>query len=406
MKRLLKIGLDQVLLSFMPIFSWFMLSLIVDKNLINVFTLTYPIQFIWLMLKSVFGTGANICKEKDKNKNAVLSGITLGMIIGAVIFGIVLFNIEEYISFMNMDLGLYKEFAVYSVIQLYTQLILALILEKLYYENKNTLANKYSITFNLLNFFTLILSALVFKDKWYIVIMTLVIIIIYTVIITVKSYEKFKLKCNIFRFIKYNSVDFFSNVAFFIIFLFGLSNATDYGTNYTIALTFVALITDTQWDVLDAISTVAKIDISKNQFNYIKHRNNAYTLLILLLISTFTMFILLFKSYDLNLKITLIYLGFEIINFLIYPIYGIKTCFLQLEYSSIKTTSNKMFASGTRMLFSFWKNPFCTGIGQVFSSFYQFISINILFNKNYFINKDGIIREKLNRVINKEEVYK
>ena len=68
MKRLLKISFDLSLLSFIPIISWLLLGIIVDKNLVNIFTLTYPIQFIYYILKSLFSTGANICKEKDKNK--------------------------------------------------------------------------------------------------------------------------------------------------------------------------------------------------------------------------------------------------------------------------------------------------------------------------------------------------
>lgn len=87
MKRLLRITFNSAIFSFIPILSWFALGLIVDKNLINVFTLTYPIQFIWAMMKSIFGTGANISKEKDKNENAVLSGMTLGIIIGFIVFG-------------------------------------------------------------------------------------------------------------------------------------------------------------------------------------------------------------------------------------------------------------------------------------------------------------------------------
>ena len=42
MKKLLRIGFDLSLLSFVPILSWFLLGIIVDKNLINIFTLTYP----------------------------------------------------------------------------------------------------------------------------------------------------------------------------------------------------------------------------------------------------------------------------------------------------------------------------------------------------------------------------
>ena len=68
MNRLLRIAVNSVVFSFIPILSWFCLGLLVDKNLANVFTLTYPLQFIYELLKSIFGTGANISKEKDKMK--------------------------------------------------------------------------------------------------------------------------------------------------------------------------------------------------------------------------------------------------------------------------------------------------------------------------------------------------
>ena len=42
---------------------------------------------------------------------------------------------------------------------------------------------------------------------------------------------------------------------FFLIYLFGLSNALEFGEKYTVALNFVALITDTQWDSFDAITS-------------------------------------------------------------------------------------------------------------------------------------------------------
>ena len=99
-----------------------MLGLLVDKNLVNVFTLTYPLQFIYALLKSIFATGANISKEKDQDENAVLSGMTAGIIVGGIIFGLVAVNVKKYIEFMNMDFSIYKEFTVYSILQLYIQL--------------------------------------------------------------------------------------------------------------------------------------------------------------------------------------------------------------------------------------------------------------------------------------------
>ncbi len=396
MKRLLKISFDLSLLSFIPIISWFLLGIIVDKNLINIFTLTYPLQFIYYILKSIFSTGANINKEKDNNQNAVMSGMVIGTIISITIFSIILINIDNYINFMNMDIHTYKIFTIYSVLQLFISLEFAMILNKLYYEEKNILANKYSLIFNLLNFILLIGASLITKNQIVIITTTLIPLALFTMYIYIKNSDKFKLQLDIIKCIKYDSVELFNNIAFFLIFLFGLSNALEFGEQYAIALTFVALITDTQWDTADAIVIAATIDISKNNFNYKYHISNAYKLLGILFLTTLFMFVCLYGFYDLDFKITMVYFSFEIVNFMIYPIYRIKTCYLQLEWSAFKTTSNKICASILRMIISLFKTPFCTGIGQVCSSIYQFISVSIFFKLNYNVDKIGNVKSKKN----------
>lgn len=329
-----------------------------DKNLVNVFTLTYPLQFIWALLKSIFATGPNISKEKDKNENAVLSGMTAGIIVGLIIFGLFAINAKKYVEFMNMNFEIYKEFAIYSILQLYIQLIFSFVLEKLYFEGKDKKANKYCIQLNLLNFVVLITMAIFTKNKVIIAMATLISISIYTLIVTIKQYQKFKFDLHIIKYIKYESVEIANNILFFLIFLFGLSNALEFGEEYTVALNFVALITDTQWDSFEAISTVAKIDISKNEFNYKEHRNNAYKLLAILLVTTFIMLLISYKFYDLNLEITLIYLSFEVVNFIIYPVYRIKTCYLQLVKLAKEVTTNKITAEIVRFLISLLKSPY------------------------------------------------
>lgn len=391
MKKLLRIGFDLSLLSFVPILSWFLLGIIVDKNLINIFTLTYPLQFISYIIKSVFSTGANISKEKDKDENAVMSGLLLGTVISFFIFALILFNINNYISFMNMDVKIYKTFAIYSVLQLFISLEFTMIQDKLYYEEKNKLANIYSILFNLLNFVLLIGTSLITKQQGIIITVTLLPLFIFTLYIYLKNSNKFKFEINILNWIKYNSVELFNNIAFFIIYMFGLSNALEYGEIYGNALTFVSLITDTQWDTAEAITIASNIDISKSNFNYKTSRNNAYKLLLLLVGTSVIMFLLLFSFYDLNLKITLIYFSFELINFCMFPIYKIKTCYLQLEYSSLKTTSNKIISSILRMSVSLLKTPYCTGFGQICSSIYQFVTINVMFHNNFKVRKNGLI---------------
>ena len=394
MKRLLRISFDLSLLSFIPIISWFLLGIIVDKNLINIFTLTYPLQFIYYIIKSIFSTGANISKEKDKNKDAVMSGLVLGTIVSIIIFTIILFNVDNYISFMNMDISTYKNFTIYSILQLFICLEFAMMQDKLYYEEKNKLANKHSLVFNLLNFILLIGTSLITKNQIIIIATTLIPLTLYTLYIYTKNSNKFKFNINVLKCIKYDSVELFNNIAFFLIFLFGLSNALEYGEMYATALTFIALITDTQWDTFDAIKEAATIDISKRKFNYIEHRNNAYKLLEILFGTSLMMFAFLFRFYDLDFKITMIYFSFEIVNFLIYPIYRIKTCYLQLEYSAFKITSNKIIASILRMFMSLLKTPFCTGIGQVCSSVYQFITVSIMFGHSFKIDKTGCVVKK------------
>ena len=396
MKRLLRISFDLSLLSFIPIILWFLLGIIVDKNLINIFTLTYPLQFIYYIFRSVFSTGANISKEKDKNKDAVMSGLVIGSIISLITFLLILINIDGYINFMNMDVNIYKTFTIYSVIEIFISLEFAFILNKLYYEGQNKLANKYSIMFNLLNLVLLVGTSLITKNQSVIVITTLIPLFLFTLYIIIKNSDKFKLKLNIPKCIKYDSVELFNNIGFLLIFLFGLSNAINFGEKYTLALTFVALITDTQWDTADAIVTAATIDISKNNFNYKEHKRNEYKLLGILFLTSLIMFSLLYRFYDLDFKITMIYFAFEIVNFLIYPIYRIKTCYLQLEWSSFKTTGNKIFSLFLRMILSLTKTPFCTGIGQACSSVYQFITVSIFFKLNFKVDKKGnVIRKKM-----------
>ena len=401
MKRLLRIAFNSAIFSFIPILSWFCLGLIVDKNLANIFTLTYPLQFIWLLLKSIFGTGANISKQIDQDENAVLSGMTSGTIIGFIVFGLFALNLKSYIKFMNLDYEIYKEFALYSVIQLYIQLLFAFVLEKLYFEGKEKKANKYCIQLNLLNFVVLILSAIFIKNKISIIIITLLSIFIYILAILIKQYRKFKLEIHIIKYIRYESVEIANNLLFFLIYLFGLSNALEYGEKYTVALNFVALITDTQWDSFDAITTVAKIDISKNKFNYIEHRNNAYRLLGILAFTTFIMLLISYRFYELNLVITFIYLSFEMANFILYPIYTLKTCYLQLGKLAKNITTNKITAGVIRFFISLIKTPYCTGIGQITSTLYQVITVNSMFYKNHEIDKKGNVIEKINTIRSK-----
>lgn len=397
MKQLLKISFDQMLLSLTPILSWFCLSLLIDPEIINVFTLVYPLQYIYYIINSPLAIGANISKIKDRNKNAVMSGMLVGIVLALGIFGLVLLNIDPYIEFMNMDAKFYRTFTIYAVVILAMQTIFSFILSKLYYEEKNSTANKYSIMFNLLSFVSVNGMALLTKDQNLIITVALGMMGIFTLYVVARNWEKFRFRINLRKCLKYDSVSFFGYLMSFFIFLFGLSNALEYGEQYALAITFVALITDTQWDVLDSVTTLAKIDIAKRKFNFWKSLRNAYVLLGVLLASMAVMFVALFNNYDLDLGLTLIYFGFEIVSFVIEPVAYLQVPYLQLEWSASKTTVNRMIGRVIRMALSLLPTPFCTGIGEIGSVGYQVLTFNMIFNKHYKVDKNGRVLKRRTR---------
>lgn len=397
MNRLLRISFDSLLMSVTPILGWFLLGILVDKDLINIFSLMYPIQFVITSIHSIFGTGANISAIKDKNNESIFSGIVLGSIFGIVILGAIILNIDEYISFMNMDVQIYKVFAIYAVCQMFLQLLLNLSLCKLYYENNNKRANKYSFFFNLINFGILIITSIITKKQVIIASTSIMATSIFVVIMMIRTVKKTKFKINLINCIKYDSVYLFASISMFIIYLFGFKNSFDFGEKYILATSFATLITDMQWDVAHSIKTVAQIDITKKEFSYKEHIANSRKLIYLLITSTIIMGIVLYPSYRADILATLIITGTELTSLYIYPIYITKLTYIQLEYSAMKATISKQIANVLRTCCSFIPSPFCTSIGLAVSVIYQLTSTQYIVSKNKL---DMELKQKKERIKN------
>ena len=94
--------------------------------------------------------------------------------------------------------------------------------------------------------------------------------------------------------------------------------------------------------------------------------------------------------YKPNMFIFLIFMTWHIIDYMLTPFTNIKISYLQLEYSSFKTTFNEMIAFAIRTFMSFIPTPFCTIIGQMCSSIYEFTYSKIKFGKiRIGINKEN-----------------
>lgn len=383
MQRLLRIGFNKFIFSFTPIVVWFLIGIIIDPKLVNVFSVTYPMQFIYQIFLAMFGTAPNINETKDHKKGAAFSGFLAGTILGGAVFLLVILNLDSYIAFMNVDWDSYKEFALFSMIALYLALVFGMLMERLYFSQKEKLANRYMIIFNIVYTVTLISMSLLSKDKTLIVVVSLMCLTTYIFYTGMRTFKNFRVKLN-FHFYKwflYESYDIMTNILVFLIYLFGLSHTTSFGIKYMVATNFVALITDTQWDSFDAISTVAKIDIAKRKFNFKKSLLNSYKLLVVLGFSSLMMFLAMIQFYEVDMSIFLIILGVEILYFLVYPFIALKVCYLQIECSPFKTTLNKIVSLFVRFLATFLNTPFCLSIGMAFAVIYQLTAYGLMFRK-------------------------
>lgn len=392
MKQLFQIGLDLALASLNPIISWFMLSLILDSRLINVFSITYPLQFVWLMLRDIFGVGANLVSIKVRNSKIVDAGIFTGLIFSGIIFGLVALNIDKFIIFMNADPSIYRDFCLYIALQLWIQLVFCIILDKLYYQDKNKIANKYSLTFNLLNFIVFIGASFLTKNSKIIISATLLTIFAFTLFVFIREVRRVSFRFNILRSIKINSMDFGENLILFFVYLFGIGKAFSFGEEYALAITFVTLITDIQWDVATAIQTKTKIDIAKKRMNFPKSYKNSYALIFVLILSSIIAFVSMKNFYDLNLGISITFVIIEYLAFLLYPQYRLKLDFIQLKFSAKIATFIKSSAMAFRLLLVIVFSPitpFALSIAQVLAQLYQVIFVNLVFSRRYKILSTG-----------------
>ncbi len=393
MRRLLRISLDTLLTSTLPIVMWVLLGIIVNKNITNVFTLTYPIQFIITLLISIFGSGANINATKSKRDYLVDSNIILGILVGFIITFTLCLKVNIYIEFMSMDVETYKTFCIYSIILMYFQLILQLVTQKLYYMNENQKSNRLTMFFNITNVILIVFLSFIIRKQEISVVITLLIDLVIILSIVINNVKSFKFEFDLLNNMKYVSNDILDRIGMFIIYFIGFRNTFEYGAIYLVAINFETLITDAQWDMSYAIITTATIDSSRNELKYKESVKNAYKLVTLLILSTVVMGILLYFYYNPVVWLLLIFVGVQILDMILIPTVWIKQQYCQVNFSPKITTINQGIEKAIRIVSSFLPTPFCTYIGQLGSMLYQFFIFNVLYKHKYYID-NGLLKMK------------
>ena len=390
MKRLFRIGFGMFIFSFIPVLLWIILSYVLgDSRISNVFSITYAIQFVYSIIVAFFGSGANIRQEKEKDANSAYNGIFWGTIFSIIIFSVPLIFVDEYIAFFGQDVAFYKPYVIFSIVLLFVQTLFELVIQKLYFEDNEKLANIHLITFNLCTLgLTIILSWSIPRIEIALLI-TIIVLLIYVISLYIWKIKKFKIDFKFYKNFRYESGNIIVYLFFMFIYLFGLKNAFSAGEEYVIALNLVALCTDSQWDSLCAISTVAKVDISKDRYNYKKEIRSAYIYTCIVMLSSILMTVCLGCINELNMAIVLIYLMFQIMDMLFDPFLSIMENFIQINYSPTLNTTIKFSALVVRTIISvFLLSPYCTNIGQIVESVILITAFVIVRLKKFKL-KDG-----------------
>lgn len=396
MKRLLKIGSGLFIYSLIPILSWILLSIILhDSRISNIFSITYSMQFVYAILKTFFGTAANIRKEKEQDPNAVEGGIFAGIILSGIIFAIPMIFVDGYINFFGQDAQFYRIFVLYSFALLLLETWFSLIIEKMYFEDKEGKANIHMFAFSFTNFAVLILTALISKSAIISICVTLAVLLLYLIVLYVFNIKKFAIDLKFYKNLRYESANIFSHIAMLIIYLFGFKTAFSAGPEYLVALNIVGLCTDTQWDAMDAIATVAKVDISKGRYNFRKELANSYIFTAIMIASSVIMCSVMTIINKASFVLVAAYFAFQVFDMLLHPY---KTCiatFTQIEYSPVLSTSVGLTTKTIRTIISvFLISPFCNDIAQIVAGFLNFFIMLMIRCTKYKV-VDGKLTKRL-----------
>lgn len=395
MKRLLQIGLSTFIQSIVPVITWFLLGIIVNPDLINVFTIAYPVQFIACFIFSIFSTGANVAEYKDNKSGKVLSGMTMQVGVFALIVVLLVFFVDDYLVFLSVDPSIYRIFTIYEFVAIFKRQSFSTVLEKLYFEGKEKLATILSVSFNLINLVVLVVTSLITKNQVIIISISLAVMFVYTFVIYIMQYKKFKFSFNVLSNIKYESENIVYNLLLFVTYFIGISNSFVYGTQYIIALNFVALISDSQWDACEAMSTVAKIDVVNKEYNFKKLTKICYAYVAILISSSVVMFFALYNLYNVDLLLGIYYLLFEIASLVLSPIYYYFEPISQIEWSATKNTIIIICDNIVRTVLSVaLPMAFCTQIGMVASCVFSLVVYLIVKKCKFKTNKEGYLELK------------
>ena len=370
---MLQISLNALLISALPLLTWILLGMIVRPEIANVFSLTYPIQFIYMALTVIFGVGANITAKKLRDKNVVMTNLFVGMIIIGVVTAFSCIRIDEYLEWMGMEVEVYRDFSVYCMVSCFLTAIVQMISQKLYYRNEIKKTNLMNTIYGLVNF-AMIVGLNMVTNHVVAIVLTLVVDAIVAMVFLLMNHEKWKFRLCLWQNIKNTSFEILDDFGMFVAYGMGYMHSFSYGKEFLDATNFETLTTDAQWDMLnEAVSTAAKVDVTEGKFKYRKLRRGALGLVGILAGTTLIMTLALYWYYKPDLSILAILIGVQFIDMMMSAMNYLRWSYMQIKDNRASHNVVVLATRVIRVACAFIPTGFCVYIGQLASTLVKYV---------------------------------
>lgn len=292
MKRLLKIGCANFIMSLFPVLSWYVLAFCFkDGRWTNCFLAGYNQQFVWLIIHGIIVSGTIKWAYKNgKDKAGYIEGSiiisTLFMFVESLF---VIINIDRYLNFFKLD-EFYKTGVYVYVLYLTIEMLFYGISKYMNYRGRDSEVLKATVVLYSIRIFGVLILSLFIKSVTIVLSISVTLTCVYCLWLYsrwIGFRHKVKFKPFIGAYLEIpNDI---GKVFMLIIYIFGVSSLSSNG-GY-VAFNIMTLCTDAQWDAMSyAVDTYSTLSIIENKGKISKKLViNSVVFSFILLLSSFVM---------------------------------------------------------------------------------------------------------------------
>lgn len=389
-KRILNIAKTDALQSFLPIILWYIVGYIYkDRDLSNIFSLTYYFQFIYAIVYDVIlvGTVKYTKKNKDNSLDAPYSAIITGaLIMFSIVIGIGL-NIDVLLAYFDAS-SKYQYFYILALIYISTDYVICGISKILQYLGKHNDAFKITVIYHSVRigsiFVAKIINDIVDKNNY---ITSLVVagtcIITFSLYAITKYCKIHKFVFNCFKGIFIEAPSIVYGIMMFIIYFFGFQKAAVGSASFLAAYNISTMCTDTQWDILHcSIDTNTSVQLCDGSFE--KNKKDIYKASMLysltLLLSSFILIMISSIGATFDLKAALTMYIIECITFIWYSAMYVQQSWLKIFYSGKFMVLQVIVGYTMRVFLTFTINSmYRLNIPVFINSIFMFVTTLIMY---------------------------